>query len=274
MPEGDTIFRAAAKLRGSIDRAVIRDAVTGTAALKPVGPAVAAIDAASLVGCRIDDIEARGKHLLMHLSDRRVIHSHMGMDGSWHVYAPGQPWRKPERQAEIVLRFDRTTAVCFSPKLLEILSAGELKHHRWLARLGPDLLATQFDEDDIVRRFRRCHRTPIGEALMNQTVVSGIGNVYKSELLFLDTIHPLTKVGELPEARLRSLMRRARKLLRRNVMAGPRRTRFRGDGHRHWVYGRQGEPCMKCGEAIRLTRQGELGRTTYYCPACQMANDQ
>lgn len=259
MPEGDTIFRAAAKLRESITGATIL-------AAESKEPNV---DAESLRDRVLGSIEALGKHVLMHLDDRRVIHSHMGMTGSWHVYGPDQTWRKPASRAGLVLKFDVAVAVCFSPKLLEVLTAGELKQHRYLTRLGPDLLAPEIDEVDVLLRFRHHDRLPIGEAVMDQTVVSGIGNVYKSELLFLDGIHPLTKVINLPDESILSIVRRARKLLKRNLHGGPRRTRFRGDGHNVWVYGRQGEVCLKCNATIQVTRQGELGRTTYLCPVCQ-----
>ena len=278
MAEGDTIFRAAAKLRDSIAGQVIRAADTGETLaaqastgqpLRPVAPAVAAIRPETLAGQTVTSIEARGKHLLMQLDDGRVLHSHMGMDGSWHIYSPGQPWQKPARHADLVLQFDHVIAVCFLPKVLELLTAAELQRHRWLTRLGPDLLANEVDVDEVIGRFRRRNELPIGEAVMNQSIVSGIGNVYKSELLFLDQLHPLTRVADVSDEKLASLITRARKLLQRNVHGEPRRTRFRGDGHSKWVYGRAGEACLKCGETIRLTRQGDLGRTTYYCPRCQ-----
>ena len=305
MPEGDTIFRAAAKLRAQIQGREIRKAFTGATGLplnvgqhretdsrsdvshaggagdiadnkeqrgftqRPVAPSVVAIDPESLSGQKVESIEARGKHLLMHLTNACVIHSHMGMDGAWHVYRANQKWQKPVSHADLVLQFEHATAVCFLPKLLELLTAAELKRHRWLRQLGPDLLATTFDVEEAIQRFRRRDEFPIGEAVMNQAIVSGIGNVYKSELLFLEQLHPLTKVGKVPDETLASLLGRARKLMQRNVMGGPRRTRFRGDGFNLWVYGRQGEACLKCGETIRLTRQGNLGRTTYYCPECQ-----
>ena len=256
MPEGDTIYRTAAKLRAGIAGRDIR-----AAQVRALG-----FQADSIIGQTLTDIEARGKHLLMHLSDDRVIHSHMGMTGAWHVYRHDQKWRKPQRQAELILRFEPSVAVCFSPKVLELLSYGELKHHRWLVRLGPDLLAGEIDVEEIIQCFRRRDELPIGEAVMNQAIVSGIGNVYKSELLFLAGIHPLTRVADLSSEALGSIVTQARKLLKRNVLDGPRRTRFCGDGIHKWVYGRAGQACLKCGETIRLTRQGDLGRTTYFCP--------
>ena len=260
MPEGDTIFRSAAKLGQSLEGCVIREATTTSLTLQTD----------SLIGQTIVNIAARGKHLLMHLSNTQIIHSHMGMTGSWHTYRRNHSWHKPASQAVLALYFDNAVAVCYSPKLLELLTAAELKRHRWLARLGPDLLAQEFDVAEALTRFRRRNELPMGEAPMNQSIVSGIGNVYKSELLYLDQTHPLTFVTDTSDETLTNIITRARKLLRRNVLGGPRRTRFRGDGHTLWVYGRQGEPCLKCGAMIHLTRQGDLGRTTYFCPSCQV----
>ena len=263
MPEGDTIYRAAAKLRDAIGRQVIRNAETRSQTFP----------AKSLIGEPLTKIEALGKHLLMHLGDGRVLHSHMGMTGSWHVYQTQQAWTKPSHQAEVVLRFEHADAVCFSPKLIELLAPGELKRHLWLTRLGPDLLADILDMDEAIARFHRHDTSPIGEAVMNQAIVCGIGHVCKSELLFLQQLHPRTYVRDLSDEQLISLITRSTKLLKRNVNGGPRRTRFRGDGITKWVYGRQGEPCLKCGATIQLTRQGDLGRTTYYCPSCQRFGD-
>jgi endonuclease-8 len=259
MPEGDTIFRTAATLRGVIEGATIRHA----------GGRSETIDLASLAECTLANIEARGKHLLMHLDDGRAIHSHMGMTGSWHTYAPHEAWQKPAHWAEITLIFEGVTAVCFTPKLLELLTPDGLRRHPWLTRLGPDILATSFDQATALARMRVHNATAIGEAVMNQTIVCGIGNVYKSELLFVTGVHPRTKVGELDDGELVELIERARKLMRRNLSGFRRITRFRGDSQKQWVYGRAGEPCLTCGTAIEITRQGDLGRVTFWCPHCQ-----
>jgi endonuclease-8 len=228
-----------------------------------------ALPAWSLVGRRVTDVQARGKHLLMRLDDERVLHSHMGMTGSWHVYASGEPWKKPEGRAALALELVFRVCVCFSPKLLELLTASEFRGHRYLKLLGPDLLARKLDEAEILRRFRLHAPTPIGVALMNQSILCGIGNVYKSEVLFLSGICPRDPVRSLDDGRLLELIRTARKWMRCNLDGYPRRTRRGLDGKRHWVYGRAGQPCFRCGLAIRLRRQGDAGRTTYWCPHCQ-----
>ncbi len=190
MPEGDTIFRAAAALRRALSQQVV------TAARNRV-------DAPSLDqlrGAQIVNIEARGKHLLIHFASTLALHSHMGMTGSWHVYRPGQPWYKPAPQAAVVLETANATCVCFSPKTIELLTATELRRHRYLAQLGPDLLAVDLERNagqwnGIEKRFRNANNRPIGTAIMDQTIVCGIGNVYKSEVLFQCRIDPFSAVS-------------------------------------------------------------------------------
>jgi endonuclease-8 len=259
MPEGDTIFRTAARLRPVL----VGRAIEAAQARAPSFPA------GSLVGRAFSTVEARGKHLLMHLDDHRTLHSHLGMHGSWHLYPPGEPWRKDRRLAALVLEVPGSVVVCFSPKVLQLLSADQLRRHAHLARLGPDLLAEQVDDAEVLRRFRVHDRTPIGEAVMNQSIVSGIGNVYKSEVLFLTRTNPMTTVGQLSDEQLLNIAQTARQWLAKNLTGDPRRTRSALDGQRLWVYGRCGKACFVCGQRIQLRRQGDLGRTTYWCPKCQ-----
>jgi endonuclease-8 len=223
---------------------------------------------------RVENIEPRGKHLLMHLDDGSAIHSHMGMTGSWHVYLAGQPWRKPRRFAALELVMsNQVHIVCFTPKTLEVLSPDGLRRHPWLNRLGPDLLDVEADMDEIVRRFRTQGAATLGEAVMNQSVVCGIGNIYKSESLFTCRLSPFTRVDQCSDDQLRQWMLRAQRLMRRNLSGHVRRTRTGRDGSSKWVYGRLGEPCLECGELIQMRRQSDLGRSTYYCPQCQAPNE-
>lgn len=265
MPEGDTLYRVAENLRPvlagkRIEQASASDRTT-----------VEPIDAPSLVGRLVTHVEAVGKHLLVATDDRRVVHSHLGMTGSWHVYDPHEPWRKSPRSAALALRTDTHMIVCFSPKQLELVSVTKLRGDRYLRRLGPDLMRADSDLEAALARLRVHNLAPIGEAVMNQTIAAGIGNVYKSETLFLARINPWTRVGELSDERLLGYLRDARRLMRLNRGRGPRVTRFRADGRRHWVYGRRGEPCYECGGVITLRRQGDAGRTTYWCATCQPA---
>jgi endonuclease-8 len=259
MPEGDTIYRTAASLRPALEGRTIDDVQLRDRQFEPD----------RVAGATVASVEARGKHLLMHLAHGGAIHSHMGMTGSWHVYRRGETWLKPSHYAALVLVVEELDVICFSPKLLELLSADQLRHHVHLRRLGPDLLAAEFDVPDAVARFRARDELPLGEAVMNQTIVCGIGNVYKSDLLFLLGFDPFAPVGKFSDDELAALIDRARRLMQRNLSGAPRQTRFRGDGRRLWAYGRSGDACYKCGAMIQLRRQGDAGRTTCWCPQCQ-----
>jgi endonuclease-8 len=256
MPEGDTIFRTAVTLRPALEGATIEPHHVESAV--------------------VVQVEARGKHLLMHLDRGGAIHSHMGMNGSWHIYRPGESWRKPRHYASLQLTVRRDAAndarldvICFSPKQLDLLSADQLRRHEHLNGLGHDLLAPEFDVPATVARFRSHDGTPLGEAVMNQRIVAGIGNIYKSELLFLMRFDPFAPVACYSDRELATMLTKARALMRRNLTGAPRQTRFAGDGRRLWAYGRSGQACFECGGVIQLRRQGEAGRTTCWCPACQ-----
>ena len=265
MPEGDTIHRSAQRLAPVLDGATV-------VAADDNGRFV---DSSQLRDVTFASTIARGKHLLMQLSDGRVLHSHMGMTGSWHTYAVGEPWRKPSRWAALQMqvethRGDAATVVCFSPKTLKLLTATQFRRHAYLNRLGPDLMSPgELVEADVLARFRVHNLATIGEAVMNQTIVCGIGNVYKSETLFLTATNPMTRVSELSDESVFQIVARARELMLKNRQGYPRKTRLSADSHHLWVYGRSGEPCFTCGSEIRLTRQGDLGRSTYWCPVCQ-----
>ena len=259
MPEGDTIFRAAIALRSALERQRIHHAESP----------LPQIDTTAMVQQEVASVETRGKHLLIHFANRRCLHTHMGMTGSWHVYEQNAPWKKPARNAHVQLATATHSAVCFTPRQVELLTPDGLRRHRWLSRLGPDILSPGFEPTEALTRLRVHDRTPIGEALMNQSLVSGIGNVYKSELLFLEQLSPFAPVGSFTDEQLTSLLQLAGQLMRRNTGRGFRQTRFRTDGPRVWVYHRAGELCLKCGERILMQRQGDMGRSTYYCPSCQ-----
>ncbi len=259
MPEGDTIFRAACTLRAVLENRRIDAATSQDPAIR----------ADALIGQTVTSVEARGKHLLLHLDSHSAIHSHMGMTGSWHIYSTGAAWRKPQSKASLVLSVERTEVVCFSPKTLEILSTDALRRHRFLTNLGPDLLKNPFPEEEALQRFRQCGRLTLGDAVMHQGIVCGVGNVYKSEGLFLTNMSPFQVVDEFSDEQLLDLLKELRGLMRRNLQGFRRRTRFAADGSSLWVYSRSGEPCLKCGQLIRMQRQGNLGRSTYWCPTCQ-----
>ena len=256
MPEGDTILRAARAL----DRSLAGKRIT--AFQSPV-PRLAR---AGLAGRRVDSVEARGKNLLVRFDDGRTLRSHMRMTGSWHLYRPGERWRKPARLARAVLETEDSVAVCFSAPVVEILTAHEVERHEPLARLGPDVLAADFDATEAVRRLASLPATPIGEALLDQSAIAGIGNIWKSETLFLCGADPFAPVGKFAETELARIVAKARALMSASV-SGPS-LRLSGRGARR-VYRRSGEACRRCGTAIRMRRQGAAARSTYWCPGCQ-----
>lgn len=258
MPEGDTIYRAATNLRKVLHGKTLSHAA-GRQELQ----------VECLVGVIVEAVEARGKHLLLHFDNQTVLHSHMGMTGSWHIYRQHDAWQKPRPQAFIELRTEKWVVVCFTPKLLKLMSQRELSRDKYLQKLGPDLLGPSIPDEVFLQRIRTQNRTSIGEAIMNQTVVCGIGNVFKSEVLFLEGFHPETKVCKLADGELLRLRDRAAALMKRNLDNGPRKTKFGADEQKLWVYGRKSEHCLRCGGAVAMLRQGDTARSTYFCPECQ-----
>jgi endonuclease-8 len=261
MPEGDTILRAARTLSRAVAGRELYRLALGS--VRDRGP-LREIELRPRT--RIKGVEARGKHLLISLTDGRTLHSHMGMTGSWHLYRPGEPWRLRERAARAVLETGDAVAVCFTPQTLELLSEPAEDTER-IRRLGPDLSADDPDVDEAARRLRalRSADTEIGVALLDQRISAGIGNIYKSETLAACGVDPFASIGDLSDDTVHELFATASALLRRNASTVMRSTVPGGLA----VYGRAGRPCRHCGTAIRSRRQGEHARTTYWCPSCQ-----
>ena len=275
MPEGDTIHRAAQTLhRALAGQCVVR--------FESVLPALTRIhEDAPLTGQTVEAVVARGKHLLMQFSGGQTLRTHMRMNGSWHIYRPGERWQRSRRDMRIVVATDRFEAVGFDIPVAEFIQSSRIGKHDELRRLGPDLLGDDFDRDEAIRRLTERANASVADALLNQRVVAGIGNVYKSEVLFACGVNPFTKVGDLPANRVECLIDTALKFLRTNVSGtlapmttsgGYRRTTRRDDPRdRLWVYGRARLPCRRCGTAIRIKKQGADARLTYWCPQCQAA---
>jgi endonuclease-8 len=269
VPEGDTLFRTAAGLRPYlVGRRVTAAKTGGPGPIPQVG---------RIVGQEITAVDALGKNLLIRFGNGLEIRTHLRMNGSWHRYRPGEAWRRPPARARLVLEVPGAVAVCFDAPVVELLEQRVEALHPSLGRLGPDLLALDFEPAEAVRRLRDPSRaaTPIGEALVDQRALAGIGNVYKSEVLWLGRVAPSTPVGDLGEAALAGLVATARALLQANAERdmGPERVTTGADRRTIgplFVYGRTGRPCRRCGAPIRSTRQGrDLPRTTYWCPVCQ-----
>jgi endonuclease-8 len=227
-----------------------------------------------LAGCRVDAVRAHGKHLFIDFDNGMSLRSHLGLYGSWHRYATGERWRRPARQAGIELVADDEVFVCFNPREVVWERSDGLRQRDQAARLGPDLSLPDPDLDEVVARAQRLSPdTLVVDLLLDQTVAAGIGNAYKSELLFLERITPTAQLAGVDDVRLRRLYRRAGELIRANLGGGPRTTRFTGQpgGERMWVYGRYDEPCLVCATPIRTIRHGRGQRSTYWCPTCQGA---
>jgi len=266
VPEGDTIFRTAVVLRRSIAGQV----VTGFDITAPKVSAAARDDV--IVGSRVDAIESNGKHLFIAFDtpQRVVLHTHMKMSGAWHVYRPGERWWEPESGARVVIRTEHVVAPCFHPPIVELLTEKELGLHRVVSGLGPDIIRDDFDLDEAIRRLRESEDRDIATALLDQHVISGIGNVFKVEALFLARTSPWAQVRDLEDAKLREIVEHARKLIRLNRDGRPRRTHFGlNAGERMWVDERAGLPCHVCGTMVESGWHPDEVRKSWYCPTCQ-----
>jgi len=264
VPEGDTIFQTAAALRPLL---VGREVLAAQA--RSPGPAIERV-----VGSRITSIEPLGKHMVIRFDNGLALHTHLRMTGTWHRYAPGERWKMPAWRARVVLEVPEHVVVCFNAPVAELMEDRAVGFHPALVALGPDLAGPEFDSAEAFRRLKARPDLEIGEALLDQRIMAGVGNVFKSEVLFIDSVNPWTLVSALDDALVRQLIATARRLLLMNVApaSGPHRVTTRGDPSARadlWVYGRAGRPCTRCRTPIRTRRQGILNRPTYWCPTCQ-----
>jgi endonuclease-8 len=274
MPEGDTIFRAARMLH----RALAGHVVTR---FESVLPRLARVqEDAPITGRTVDRVDSVGKHLLMHFSGDLVLRTHMRMSGSWHIYRPGEKWQRPSIDMRIILATEHFVAVAFNVPVAEFETTHTLQRDEAIGTIGPDLLSSSFDPEDALQRLRAHDAGDIAETLLNQRAMSGIGNVFKSEVLFAARIHPFTRVPDLADEQLRRIIQIAVRLLHANVTdtsgdgiktySGLRRTTGRiNPDDRLWVYSRGGQPCRKCGTPIAYVKSGPYARGTYWCPTCQ-----
>lgn len=262
MPEGDSIHDLAARL----SRTLVGREVRAFEA-HPIDDA----SAATLIGRKIVAVDARGKNLLVRFDDGRVLHVHLRMLGRVRFERPRSSFYLPRKtRPQLRLAVDGAAIVGSRIPVLRLLAAGAEARAPDLVRLGPDLLDPDHDEDEAVRRLLDLGKMPIGEAVLVQRALAGIGNVYKSETLFLERVSPVTPAARLGDAKVRAIIRRASALMRMNLGGGPRVTRPSLTGGRFWVYGRRGRACFTCGTPIEMIRQGAPpGRSTYHCPKCQ-----
>jgi endonuclease VIII len=257
MPEGDTLHGYARNVDAALAGQTLVRAYCTRVAL------------ARFEGHAVRSARALGKHLLIEFDTGHVLRTHLRMHGVIRVRDVGHTGPIVNPHVRWLLASEQQTALCLDAPSIELLHAGELATHPILSRLGPDLLAAELDPGEILRRLRREPERAIGSALMDQEALSGIGNVYKSEVLFITKTSPFARVDDLADASLLAIVTTARELMRRNV-GGRRRTTPRGRiSSPYWVYGRSGEPCMRCGARIGMQRQNPLARSSYYCAECQ-----
>ena len=277
MPEGDTIFRAARTLNRALAGHTVIEFVSMFPALTRVH------DDAAITGRTVARVSSAGKHVLMEFSGGITLRTHMRMNGSWHIYRRGERWRRPRRDMRIVVATDTFEAVGFNIPVAEMIQTDRVGKHEELRKLGPDLLDEAFDEEEAAARMRARGDKPVAEVLLNQRVMAGVGNVYKSEVLFACRVNPFTPVSRLTDQQVTALVTKARAFLRSNVSetlplmttySGFRKTTGRDDpGARLWVYGRARQPCRRCGTPIAIRKQGLDARLTYWCPKCQPPTD-
>lgn len=259
MPEGDTVWQAARRLHDALAGKVLARSDFRV-------PKYATVD---LAGRTVLGTVPRGKHLLTRFEGDLTLHTHLRMEGAWKVFRTGEPWKGgPAFQIRVVLGTADRTAVGYRLQVLELLRTGE--EDRAVGHLGPDLLGPDWNPDRALANLLADPARPLGEALLDQRNLAGIGNVYKSELCFLIGATPWLPVGALPADRAAHLPGLAQRLLEANRDRPIRRT----TGLRNqdlFVYGRASRPCLRCGTPVRLADQGDGSRErpTYWCPACQ-----
>lgn len=279
MPEGDTIFRSARALH----RALAGKPVTGFRSTYPL--LTRFHDDTPLTGQMVERVESRGKWLLMHFSGGGTLATHMLMSGSWHIYRPGERWQKPGSAARIVIENSEYHAIGFNVPVAEMHTAQTLARDRRIPGAGGDLLRGDFDAEATLARFLAHSDEEIGNVLLDQRVLAGVGNVFKSEVCFVTGMHPFRKAGTLGRDEAAQVIAVARQQLAANVMedSPDRIVTYRGVGRRTtnhsdpseslWVYGRSGQPCRRCGAVIRRRLQGFDARVTFWCPQCQVMPD-
>ncbi|MGB6687709.1 MAG: DNA-formamidopyrimidine glycosylase family protein [Terracidiphilus sp.] len=279
MPEGDTIFRTARALTRALAGKPITGFRSNYALLTRYN------DDTPLAGQVVERIEARGKWMLTYFSGGGILATHLLMSGSWHIYRPGERWMVAARHMRIVLENADYQAVGFHVPVAQMHTAQSLERDRRIPQPALDVLRGEFDAGAVVIRMMTCACEEVGDVLLHQEVLAGVGNVFKSEVCFVDRINPFCKVGALARDEVEGLIRTAQRLVAANVMEDStdrivtyrgqhRRTTHRSDPSESlWVYGRRGEPCRRCGEPIRSRLQGPDARVTFWCAQCQPMPD-
>jgi endonuclease VIII len=278
MPEGDTIFRTARALERALAGKVVTGFDTALAPLTRVN------DDAPLIGRTIERVESRGKWCLLYFSGDLILVTHMLMSGSWHLYRPGERWQMDKSRVRVSIEVADWVAVAFNVPIAEFHTARSLERKSQIPRLGPDILSENYTVDIGAQRltdYGRSHPdAEIAVVLLNQRVLAGLGNVYKSEAAFAAGVNPFRAMRTLTSREIESIAEIAQRYMRANVLdssgtgivtyTGNRRTTHSSNREeRLWVYRRKGEECRRCGATIEMRKQGQQARSTYWCPHCQ-----
>jgi endonuclease-8 len=278
MPEGDTIFRAARALQKALAGKVVTGFQTTLAKLASVD------DQSPITGRTVERVEARGKWCLIFFSGDLILLTHMRMSGSWHIYKTGERWQAPRSAMRIVITCGYVQAVGFSIPVAEFHTARSLERSAHVSELGLDVLGAAYRVDDAARALSEYGRAnpdaEIGNVLLNQHVIAGIGNIYKSETLFAAGVNPFRRMQTISDRELERIAEIAHRYMQANVVEGKSEgivtyagtrgtTRATERGSRLWVYRRQGQECRRCGAIIEMRRQGTGARSSYWCPSCQ-----
>ena len=257
MPEGDTIYAAAERIRAAL-----------------VGKEIASIETPHrrferdrwperLSGRAVRAVDSKGKHLFIRFDGDLTLHSHLRMNGWWGVYERGRRWGKAASRAWLVIRTQEHEVVQFGGPVLELMTDARTRFDRRIANLGPDILAERFDEAAFLRRLREDDPSRgIGDALLDQRNLCGIGNLWRAEACFMAGLDPWRPVGRVSHEEALAAVRAVRPLMLESAQGG-------GHARDPWVFERHGRPCRRCGTRIRARGQGDDNRTTYWCPACQ-----
>ena len=271
MPEGDSIYRAARALRGVLAGRVVTGFETGLAGLARVD------DDASVVGRVVERVESRGKWLLIYFSGDLILVTHMLMSGSWHLYRSGERWQMGRAKMRVVIRVEGWEAVAFNVPIAEFHTARSLERSSQVPKLGPDVLGEEFTvEGGVARLAAYAVERPeaeVGVVLLNQRVIAGLGNVFKSEVAFAAGVNPFRAMRTVTPKEMEALVDFALRYMRANVAddarEGRRTIAALDREERFWVYRRSGEECRRCGAVVMMRRQGEQARSSYWCPVCQ-----
>jgi endonuclease-8 len=279
MPEGDTIFRTARAL----GRALTGKLITGFRSTYPL--LTRFNDDTPLMGQTVEQVESRGKWLLIHFSGGGTLATHMLMSGSWHIYRPRERWQQPRMNMRIVIENSEYCAVGFRVPVAKMLKPQELARATGIPPPAIDVLSEQFDWAEVSRRLLACADEQVADVLLHQEVMAGVGNVFKSEVCFVTGINPFSKVASLERSQVTALVVESQRLVAANVLEDSgdtivtysgrrRRTTHESDpGASLWVYGRDGEPCRRCGERVHRRIQGPDARVTFWCQRCQPMSD-